>query len=85
MPKKWEDAHVIVKKIRAMNFSKDSLERILGVLMEMLMDGGSDLTKIDAAGKLILVLRQPNGDQAYLDEMKKLDTKLRKGCVISGR
>lgn len=74
--KKWEDAHVIIKKIRSMNFTKDSMERILGVMMEMLMDGGSDLTKIDAAGKLILVLRQPNGDQLYLNEMKKLDAKL---------
>lgn len=74
---RWEEAHVVVKQIRAMDFSKDTLERILGVMMEMLMDGGSDLTNIESAGKLILALRQPNGPQRYLDEMKKLDKKLR--------
>ncbi len=69
--KNWEEAHEIVLKVRKMNYSKDTLERALGVMIQMLIDGGSDMTKIEQGAKLMLALRSRNGVQNYLDRIKK--------------
>lgn len=74
---KWQKAHEIVKQIQAMNFSKDSLERCLGIMIHILKDTNGPDDVIGEAGKLILIMRQENGIQDYLNEMKKLDAKLR--------
>lgn len=75
---KWEEAHEIVLKVRAMNYSKDTLERAVGIMMHMLMDGGSDMTKIEPAANLILIARSPNGIQLFLDHIKPLGQKIDK-------
>lgn len=72
--KGWELSHSVVEKIHKVNLSKDALERTLGVVIGMLIDG-EDLEDIASAGKIILALRQPRGIEGFLVEMKKVDEK----------
>ena len=81
---KWEEAHEIVKVVRTMDLSKESLERIMGVLLHMIQGGNGDMADIDSACRLIGVLKQPTGIKDFLMGMKELDSKLSASYKLRG-
>lgn len=74
--KGWQHAHEIVKKIKAVNMTKAALEETLGVVLGMLSEGGKDYTDIKRGADLMISLRQDNGVEGFLAEMKDLEKEL---------